>query len=189
MSYYFKQNNLVVRIVAALVFGSLLVPSVFARERQGGIVQIDRKDGITIRGELIAVRGNSLLVEANAMEFSNTPIAEINNLSIKRNSHVAGGVILGLLGGTLLGAAIGYFGTSPAPQSTNLWSKLMPDFRQTFGALYGAGVGALAGGLTGGGIGLAQSSDIVLIERGHCLMTEAKVLKKLRSQAKVPDAI
>lgn len=187
MSRHLRKKSSVFWSAVALLIGLFISQSVFARERQGGIVKIKMKDGTTIMGELIAVRDGSLLVDANTMEFSSTPVAKINNLSVKRNSHVAGGVILGLLGGSLLGASIGYFGKPSDPRDTGLFS--WSDFGKPLATLFGAGIGAFVGGFIGRGIASAQSSDLVLIRGGHCFITEAEMLKKLKSQAKVPDAI
>lgn len=175
------QHSWVFRLAVALLIGMVAAPSAFARERQGSILRIVRNDGTMIIGELFEIRGNSLLlVDEHSMEVSITAIAEIKDLFIKKESRVASGAILGLLGGTLLGASLGYFGTNSDPSN---W-LFGPNFKKGMNGGMGAGIGALAGLAFGMGIGAAQSSDIKLIKNGYFYPTKVAAMKKLNSLAR-----
>jgi hypothetical protein len=179
-------NNLRFWQVAALAIGVLIAQPAFAKERQGSLLRIVRNDGTTVTGELIAVRGNSLLlVEEHSAEGMSISFTEIRNLDIVRETQAVGGAVIGLLGGTLLGACVGYLVTPSSPSS---W--LFPaNFGKAIAAGRGAGIGSLAGLAFGTIIGASRPTHIRLIEEGHLRMTETEVLRKLRSLAKVPGAI
>ena len=78
---------------------SLLMLSVnlFAKEKRGANLKIWKKDGRLIKGELIAVRENSLLVLDTEGKDVNIEIHDITFIGIKRKSKALKGFVLGTL--------------------------------------------------------------------------------------------
>lgn len=173
------------RFIVILSIGLFITQPIFARVRQGGIVQIVGNDGTTVTGELIAVRGNSLLlVEKHSAEGTSIDLTEIRSLDLLRETRAVGGAVIGLLGGIAIGACVGYLVT---PSSSSSW--LFPaNFGKAIAAGRGAGIGSLAGLAFGAIIGASKPTQVRLVEEGSCLMTENELLKKLKSIARIHDA-
>lgn len=162
------------RFVCVLLMGLFISLSLFADSRQGDILQIVRTDRTTNRGELIAVRGNSILLANEWSDGITVRLNEIQDLAIVRKAHVWTGAGLGLLGGAVLGRLFGSSGG-------HSWG---PDIVM----LKGVGIGALVGLVFGIGTSVALGSDIKLIQNGFSLFSEQELLKTLKSAARIPDA-
>jgi hypothetical protein len=141
-----------------------------AGERRGANLVITLKDGQQVKGELIAVKTDSLLLLAGKDESVDT--VDIKSIKVVRKSRAGMGFVLGLVSGILAGA---------------LWGHNQPDPEEngaTFiGALWGGGVGALIGL----GVGAAASSDETIQFEGKSESDRASALADLRYKARIPD--
>lgn len=163
------------RFVYVLLIGLFLSSSLFADSRRGSILDVAKTDGTKIRGELIAVRGNSILLADEQAGYGTTVMfGEIQNLVIVKKAHVWTGAGIGLLGGTALGRLLGSSGG-------HTWG---PDMVM----LEGVGIGAITGVVLGIAAAAGLGEDIKLIKNGYSRLPERALLKKLKSMARIPDA-
>lgn len=140
--------------------------NVFAKKR-GADLLIQKKDGQQIRGELIAVKQNALLLlEHESGADTSVDINHIKDVTINKKSKVLLGAGLGLLIGSCGGALVG--------------SGMEFTLSQ---ALVCAGLGALTGGVTGVVIG----QDKTIPVEGKSDWEVKEILDKLRKKARVPD--
>src|SRR5512136_629558 len=101
------------RKVSVLLIVSLLILSVDlpSQERRGAELVVTKNDGQVLKGELIAVKENSvLLLSAEGADVS-VDIKDINMIIIKtgKKPKVEKGFIIGLLAGAATGALLGQF--------------------------------------------------------------------------------
>jgi len=96
-------------IALFLVFSILaLSGNMFAKERKGADLIIQKKYGQQVRGELIAVKENSLLLLGRESGVDVTvDIDNVKVITIVGKSKASGGAVLGLLIGAGVGAIVG----------------------------------------------------------------------------------
>ena len=174
---------LAITTILVFSFGVLITP-VTAKERRGANVEIyktnpemegtpwQRPD---IKGELIAVKENSLLVLDSEGADITVNISEIEFLIINKKSAAKWGFLSGfLVGGGLMGTYLG------------LWAheeKGNVGLAATIGGLGGGFVFGFLGSIIAG---IVAPDKTIQIEGKH--ETEIKaVLDKLRSKSRVPD--
>ena len=135
-----KRNKLVLLF---LIFSLLVLSAnLYAKERRGAKLIITKLDGQLIKGELIAVKPNSLLLLDTEGKDVSVDIADIKVIRTKKSQ-----VVIGALGGTLtsvIGAAVllglilrASVGEMLSLMAQHTW-KVAP-----LGAIIGATIGAL----------------------------------------------
>jgi len=163
-------------LVLGLVF-SLLVCSgnLVAKERRGAEVIVQKKDGQTAKGELIAVKPASLLLlDSNLSTDISLAIDDTKDITIVKKSKALLGAGLGLAVGVVAGLIIG--GTEETIEGS----------REEAMAMYAGAIGGAAA-LLGGIIGAALGIDKTIQIEGRS-PEEIKVdMQKLRGQARVTD--
>jgi hypothetical protein len=171
------------KIVSLLVVFSLLglTGNLLAGERRGAILVVQKKDGTQVKGELIAVKQNSILLlgSSSGTDIS-IDVPDITTITIIKKSRALSGLGLGLLIGGGAGAGIGFASGNDRP---GFFSFTAGEKAALFG-------GALA--VTGGVIGLiagasAGTDHIIQIEGKNTSTVEA-VLSSLKPKARVPDS-
>ena len=102
------------KFTALLLVFSLLMLSVnlYAKERRGAKLIVMKKDGQRIKGELITVKPNSLLLLDKEGKDVSVGIADIKVIKIMKKLGVARGALVGFLWGAggaaiVLGALVG----------------------------------------------------------------------------------
>ena len=160
------------------------------RKKHGANLVILKKDGQAIKGELITVKPNSLLLLDTEGKDVSVDIEEIKVIRIVKKSKALLGIGTGLLGGAGGGAVIGaslwvlclpvvaIFGEA----GIESWKDDFPDFLWN-GALIGTGVWVLLGAITGSLLGIDKAIQI----EG---MTDSEIkeaLEKLRKKARIRD--
>ncbi len=160
------------------------------RKKHGANLVILKKDGQAIKGELITVKPNSLLLLDTEGKDVSVDIEEIKVITVVKKSKALLGVGTGLLGGAGSGAVIGaslwviclpvvaIFGEA----GIESWKDDFQDFLWN-GALIGTGVGVLLGAITGSLLGIDKAIQI----EG---MTDSEIqetLDKLRKKARIRD--
>ena len=165
-------------LISIFLISSLIIlpMTLTAKERQGAELHIQRINGQKIKGELIALKENSLLLkEHNSGADVTAAVGEIKTITIVRKSKVwmgAGtGFGLGATGGALAGLLW---------EDTGDWTNAGLAF--FFGICAGV-IGALTGGIVGVSLGIDKTIEI---ERRP--ESEIKgILEDLRKKARVPN--
>lgn len=153
-------------LMAALLLVSLSLP---ARERKGARVVVEQNDGANVSGELLMVKRDGLVV-AGRVGGVIVNLNDVRSVRIVKKSKAGTGLLLGLVGGTVIGYVLG----RESPGCQDSWMTV--SLSTLFIGLPCAGLGALAG--------LAQGKDSILN------MNEANrkiLVSKLNRYARVPD--
>ena len=166
------------KFIALFLAFSLMMLSVnlYAKERRGAKLIVTKLDGQLIKGELIAVKPNSLLLLDTEGKDESIDIADIRVITIVKKSKVGKGALYGLLIGGVIGVVEGIregkdgfiFSSSELAAMGGLVFGLL-------GALLGAGIGAVVG------------KDKTIHFEG---MTDSEIeeaLEKLRKKARIRD--
>ena len=164
-----KRNKLVSLF---LVFSLLALSGNLYAKKRGAELLITKKDRQQIKGELITVKPNSLLLlDAEGKDVS-IDIAEIKVIRIVKKSKILKGAGIGLIigggGGALLGQAAN---CTETPQA---WILV---------ALIGGGVGVLTGVILGAIAGIDKTIQI----EGKSDLEIREALDKLRKKARIRD--
>ena len=164
-------------ISLVLVFSILLLSgTMFAKERKGADLVVQKTDGTQVRGELIAVKENSLLLmERDSGADVTVKVEDIRALIVVKKSQFLVGAGLGLLIGGGAGAGIGSLITDP---------NSFLDFSGAY-ALFG---GVLLGILIGGLVGLEAGKDKIIQIEGKSDLEINAYVKELRKKARVKNA-
>jgi hypothetical protein len=161
-------------IALFLVFSLVMLSAnLYAKERRGAKLVITKNDGQQIKGELIIVKLNSLLLLDTEGKDVSVGIRDIKIIRIVKKSKVLMGIGLGLLIGAGTGALLGLGGGG--------------DYGPGFGALYGGIVTGAIGLLVGGTLGFASGIDDTIQIEGMPPATIEGYLNKLRKKARIRD--
>ncbi len=159
-----------------LVFSLIMLSAnLYAKERRGATLIVTKKDGQQIRGELITVKPNSLLLLDTEGKDVSVSIADIKVIRIVKKSKALLGAGLGLIilgGGTALSIAI--FGTWESDEVLDV-------------ALFGGAIGAAAGLLIAGVTGTLLGTDKTIRIEGMSDLEITETLDKLRKKARIRD--
>lgn len=94
-------------ITAIAVAALLAAPAgLAAKERRGALILLTKVDGTQVKGELISVRPESLLVRSGGEAFT-IPRPKIQSVTILRRSRMASGALEGFTIGALWGVVLG----------------------------------------------------------------------------------
>ncbi len=170
-------KKLIALILIFLLFA--LSGNVFAKERKGADVIIQSIDGIRVRGELIAVKQDSILLLDKYLGADMTiDFRNIGVIKIVRESNALAGGIIGLVIGGAIGFLIGY------PQGDDNGFVIIS--RPQAGGI-GAAIGGVLGALIGIGIGEAVRSVKTIQIEGKSDSELKEILEKLRKKARVQN--
>lgn len=155
-------------IIVALGLALVALP-LFAKERRGARLFVENRDGTVVQGELLAVRGeNILLREVGTDQGITESLRDVQTIRVARKRSFgrgAGkGLLYGGLGGAVLTVALSEANAGSDPSVRGASAALV-------GGLYFGAIGALVGGIAGG---LSGPDDIYVVER-----TDAEYLVKL----------
>jgi hypothetical protein len=126
-------------VATVLAFLILALPGALsAREKRGANLVITLKDGQQIKGELIAVKPDSLLLLHPAGKDESIGIADIATINIYKKRKPARGVLYG----TLIGAAgAGLVGYAVAPKGIDEYPGIVAMILAADGVVLGGVVG------------------------------------------------
>lgn len=170
------------KVIAALAV-LLLIVSIPARAgRRGGKVVVETGlSHVPIKGELIAVKSDSLLILDDLGADTSVQLAYVRSVRVVRSSKGGIGAMLGLV----VGAAGGYFGGYSAAVA----SGACPDCEAPLSG-YGLGIlGGLVGLGAGAVIGSAAGRDIEIPLGGLSKPEMTVQLKKLRRYARIAEPL
>jgi hypothetical protein len=163
-------------IALLLVFSILsLSGNMFAEERRGADIIIDKTDGGKVEGELIAAKENAILLKLSYSSFDiSIDIDEVKNIMIMKESKAAIGAIFGFL----IGGSIGALGAAKCKG----WGCGTARAISISGILFG-----LLGSIIGGGIGGGIKGKETFIFEGKSESEIQEILEKLRKKARVKN--
>lgn len=155
-----------------LVFSILLLSgNGYAKEKKGATLIIQKKDGTRVKGELIAVKENSIiLLERRSGVDITLDTREIYTVRIYRNSWFPAS--LGLISGIAIGVEVS---NQIDPQT-----RTFMDFAPFFALL-----GISMAGLT---VGLVAGADTTFQIEGKSKSEVQDTLEKLRKKARVKNS-
>jgi hypothetical protein len=157
-------------LVIALIF---LLSSPAAAEKTGVSLRILRNSRVWFEGELIAVKGASLLLKDESTSADTSIVLDdINTIVLKKKSGTLLGSAIGLVGGATIGYGVG-------STYKNDWFNLA----RPIGAGIGAGVGLFAGLV----IGLVVSADQEFVLSQMTPKMKVEMIEKLRSKSRLPE--
>jgi len=172
-----------------LVFSLFVLSGNLYAKKKGAELIVQKIVGQQVRGELITVKENSLLLlDSESGADVSVDIREIKLIEIvKKSKSLAWGGI-GLVSGAVIGALIGYLqGDDPSGMTTG-FGPPMPFpclFTADEKAFYsGIGWGVIGGALGGIGGAIAGADKTIQIE-GKSETEIRKALNKLRKKARV----
>ena len=164
------KSKVSVLLVVSLLILSLDLP---AKERRGAELVVQKNDGQVLKGELIAVKQNSVLLLSPEGADVSVDIKDIYIIKIVKKSKALTGAGIGFLAGALTGV---------------LLVATCADEPDGLSYLIGAGgVGAIFGGV-GLLVGAIAGPDKEIKIEGKSDAEIKEILEKLRRQARVPNA-
>jgi hypothetical protein len=147
-----------------------------ANERRGADLVISKTDGNQVRGELITVKENSLLLkERDSGADVIAVIGDIKTIKIVKKSKTGKGALYGFGIGATGGGLAGFL-MEPEEPETRGGNAL-------FGIIFLGAVGALTGLIVGGFLGMDKTIQI----EGKSEAEIKKILEELRKKARVTD--
>lgn len=170
------------KFVSLFLIFSLLALSgtLMAKEKRGAELMVQKKYGQWVRGELIAVKENSLLLLSISGADVSVYIKDVNAIKIMRKSKTILGVGLGLL----IGISIGALGTIIGWE---IWAWAPHDTKTKYRIMARVGVvSGLVGAVVGGNIAHNSRPETIQIE-GKSPEEIKEVLEKLRQKARITN--
>jgi hypothetical protein len=165
-----------------LILASVALPEgLAAKDRRGADAIVGKKDGRALRGELIAVKKESILLKESWSSYDvSISRSDIASIKVKKGSGAVSGAFLGTLVGGLTGMAIGRKAGESHHSLVNF---------ETAGTVIGAVIGAVIGG--GAGLWIGTSiKEYETFDLEHTAPEEIPLtLGRLRSRARFPDQI
>ena len=172
-------------IALFLVFSVLLLSAnVFAKERNGAELYIEKKDGHHERGELIAVKSNSIiLLDRYTGADVTIDIEDIGLIRVERKSLTRKGAFIGFFLGAGSGVLIAE--REMAKEKKNVFTSYLSPLRFVlYGLLFG-----LAGIFIGAISGKLVSADSTIKLEGKSDSEIQEILEKLRKKARIKNAL
>ena len=172
------------KFISLLLIFSLVLLSgdMFAKERQGAVLLVQKKDGRQIKGELIVVKQHKLLLlDAETGADVSVDFKDIAVIRIVKKSKALAGATFGALAGGGIGAIVVPLIGKPAPI---IFSSMAADKATILNGLF---FGLLIGTVLGGAIGASEGTDkkIQIEEMSDSEIKEA--MDKLRKKARIRD--
>lgn len=168
--------------LAGLLIAVLLLPGIIwaSEKKAGNILVLKMKDGQVGKGELLAVKGDRLiLMDPETQMDANIWIGDIARIRVIKKSKFLLGMGIGLLAGAASGAAFGHLSGDDKPG----WFSLTAGQKAFLGGVGGGSLGALFGGLFGIAAGADESIDVGSLSPQKC----EQVLNKLKKFARITD--
>jgi hypothetical protein len=168
-----RLQKLTAAALIIILFFFCLPASLLAGGYRGAALVVTLKNGAQVRGELVAVKPDSLLLLGLDAKDLSVPLGDIATVRIVKRSKAWQGLLYGFVPGAVGGAIYG---------ATVAADEDMAALAAFFcGVVFGA-----AGGLVGLAAGMASGMDTELVLAGLSDAETDKVLDKLNRQAREP---
>jgi hypothetical protein len=173
------------RILTLTVLASfllfILTPDLAAKERRGAELLILEKDGTQIRGELIAVKQNSLLLlDAVSGGDVQANIEDINAVTIIKRSKAGKGALIGFLAGSGIGVISVLL--AGGNHEEDVWAGFFSDIFRALAVVLFMTAGTVIGLI----FGAAAGKDEIVRFEGKSPEQIRGILEKLRYKARIP---
>jgi len=153
----------------------------FAREKKGADLIIQKIDGTEVRGELIAVKQNSLLLLDRFSGADVTiDIEGIGTIKIVKKTNLLAGAGLGLIIGGGIGGLVGFAGGDVESPPFYFTAADMAAFWAFIAGIEGVIIGVIVSALKG------KDKTIPFIGKSDSEIQE--IFEKLRKKARVKNA-
>ncbi len=137
-----NKKTIALALTFVLVMAFLHLPLPASRWQRGSTVEVAMTDGRFISGELLAVKGNELIIHDKSIDRGFTVnIAQVSEIWIKKKSRVLTGMAIGLIAGLGIGAGIAKSAREPYSDlegSAAIVALYSPLCAATIGGLIGA---------------------------------------------------
>jgi hypothetical protein len=177
-----KRRQKIHAIILILTF-FILLGNLSAKDRKKGAdIIVQKKDGKTIKGELLAVKNDAIIL-MDSLNLSGIKMKskEIRKITIAKKSGFFKGLGLGLVigggSGALLGLASG--------DDKSGWFSMTAGEKAAVGGLGFGILGALAGGI----VGTIKGIDESVVLEGRTAEEMVRVLRKLNTKSRFPQAM
>ena len=169
-------------IALFLVFYLLALSGNLYAKKRGVELKIIKKDGHLIRGELITVKANSLLLlDSGTGADVSVDIKDIVVITIVKKSKALVGATFGALAGGGIGAVVVPLIDAPAPI---IFSSMAAEEKTILGGIFfGFIIGVVCGGLIGADAGKDKKIQI----EGMSDLEIKEALDKIRKKARIRD--
>jgi small nuclear ribonucleoprotein (snRNP)-like protein len=171
-------------IAACFLAIALILPCfVSAKERKfGRNLFIKMKDGRTVEGELLAVKGDLLIMmEASSLTGVEVQLGEALYLKVNKKSKFLQGLELGFLSGAATGGVIGLL----SGDDEKGWFAMTAEEKALLGALGFGILGMSIGGIAGAIAGIDESIDLTSMSPAQMNL----ILNKLKSYSRIADEL
>ena len=164
--------------IAFSLMALFLSANLAAKERRGAKLEIVKNNGDQLKGELLAIKKDSiLLLESSSGTDASVNISEIDRVKILGKSKTFWRAAEGFL---VVGSAAAIIG---AIRGSSDFSRLTP----ARGALAGGVIGGLAGLLLGTVVGLEEGADKTIQIAGKTDDEISRALRDLKSRARIRE--
>ncbi len=163
-----------------LIFSLMMLPTSLYAKKRGAKLIVTKLDGQQIKGELITVKPNSLLLLDTEGKDVSIDIADIKVIEIVKKLMEKAGLGAGI--GALIGITVGTLIVSSSERAEEL--EMSFGWRLFFGAVFGVLPGILVGGIIG--VVAGPGKRTFQIEG----MTDSEIqetMDKLRKKARIRD--
>ncbi len=171
------------KIITAMLSISLLMTVhgyLMANHGQGAEIIIQRKDGQLVRGELIAVKKKSLLIQDSQNRLDETiKIMDVKLITVEKKAKILRNSGLGLITGAA-GGVLGTLGIYEMFQLPYSWG--FKDKAKRMAIISGVG-GMIAGGI----LGIIAGIDEPILLEGKSELEIKEILEKLHKKARISD--
>jgi hypothetical protein len=145
------------KALAVILVLALLAPGLTAKEKRGHDVLVTMKDGKSVSGELLAVKGTDLIImDGSTAAGITASLADVRSVKVIKNSKFLKGVGWGFIIGAPLGALIG----AASGKSNPGWFEVTPAQGAVLGAISLGTISALVGGVFGAAAGADQNIPV-----------------------------
>ena len=173
----------IIGFLVFILFITILPGNSFAKDKKhGSEVIVRKKDGATIKAELLTVKNNEIiLMDSFDMSGITLKADEIQKITVTKKSSVFKGIGLGLVIGGGSGALIGF----ASGDDDSGWFRWTAGQKALMG---GIGLGAV-GLLTGGILGAIKGIDESVVLEGRTPEEMKLILKKLNARSRFPQNV
>lgn len=130
-------------LTGALIMAFLRMPLAASKWQKGSTIEVALTDGRSVSGELLAVKGNELIIHDRSSDRGFTvDIRQVSEIRIKKKSRILTGLAIGLVAGLGVGASIAKSAGerySDIEGSAAMMAFSSPLLAATIGGIIGAG--------------------------------------------------
>ncbi|NIM59317.1 MAG: hypothetical protein GTO16_10295 [Candidatus Aminicenantes bacterium] len=171
-----------IKSVSLLLVFSLAILSgdMLAIERRGAVLLIQKKDSREIKGELIVIKPNALLLlDSVTGADESVDFKDVAAITIVKKSKALVGATFGAFAGGAIGAAVIPMIGKPAPI---IFSSMFADESTIVKGLL---FGSIIGTVLGGAIGASEGININIQIKGMSDLEIKEAIDKLRKKARI----